>query len=805
MTMQKMGPEYHVQVRLETSGEATLGAWSSQGGLEMAPLLPQVLRCDEGLKSSERGTSSITCARAVWRDGLMLETVVDVGPIARHLDGASGIKLWVNTPRLGFVSTSGDLTDEEDEYGPRVTRTAEYAAGVVPAPITIRFGYEPGQLSGIYLPMMGVAIALLVISFLLARAGYAPLALSLILLGTMVWMAAGAQLELDAPLRIVMFGSPLASLAAIFLELWPPLICVALGVGLGSRLRGGEHNSSFGEVFGAYAIVPMIVSCVAGALPEINRTNWLGVVCWLAVAPIFVIVRRAWGRIRAKARVLQITTGELKERFSALAARVGTPRVKLFVSSSTRSRAANAFALPGRSVFLTAPLIQSLSKREVDAVMAHELSHARHTNRGAWSALLIAMLFCETPAREIWYILPGGLLTAMIIPVGMYFWAFYWSRRREFGADASAAALTGDPRAMISSLARIGRNNNRPGEMNRFVELFASHPSTRKRIGALAAAWRLDPVEVEALAAHDDPGASYEVPIEVRGPELFSPAWQKTNAGIYGWCVVLSSCAAGLVVAWLLVTFVATEMVGIRIAGLLAGIVVGCLLTKGCCATVMARNYARLGRKLKKRLGVGGQIVGLAPDSVARIYLAYRFSDLGLLRFEAGRLIYQSERITIALNPADVVEVGMVSAAPSSLFRRQPMVRFRDPASGEARGFILHTLDWLATQRKLLRSIEQWRAEQGTAEGTAVRGVGPVASQLYKAPPVLAVARGYLMTGGIALGAAIPIWWVFHVEWQFVLWAGVVTGCGYVAMMLPGMLYRPEGDAMAVSTDQAAS
>ena len=787
LTLQKMGPDVYVQVRMETTGEANLGAWSGQGGAQLAPLLPLVLRCQQGLKMDEAGGSAMRCTRALNRNGLALEAVLDLAPIARELNGSSAITLWINSPHLGFVSTSTDMTEEVN--GPRITRTAHFEAGVVPAPIQIRFGYQSGQLAWIYLPLLALALALTLIPLLMARAGFAPLAFSFIMLGTMVWMAMVAQLQADAPLRILLFGSPFSEFAALFFDLWPPLICVAIGIALGSRLRGGQHNSTFGEVFSAYAVIPLILTCVVGALPSINsnRGNWLEAACWLAAAPIFVLLRRIWNRIRARASVRQLTAGQLHEGFAALAARAGTPQVKLYVSFSARSQAANAFALPGRSIFLTAPLIRSLSKREVNAVMAHELSHARHTNRGAWTALCIAMLFCETPAKEFLYMLPGGLLAALILPIGMFFAAMLGLRKREFLADAKAARLTSDPRAMISSLARIARNNDRPLQMNKFVEWFASHPSTPRRIQALAAAWRLDPAEVQALTVNDDPGEHYEIPAQESAANLFTPAWQSMNAGIYGWSIVFGSCASGLLAAWLI-----EPISGSRIAALAGGVVLACALTKSLAATVMARNYAHLSRKLKAKLGVGGQIVGLAPDSQARIYGAYRFSDAGLLRFENGRLCYQSERITIALNPIDVVEVGMVAAAPSSWFRRQPMVRFRNPESGQIQGFILHPVDWLATQQRLFRSIQRWTTSQSVPDKTLLQGFNPVAGQPFRSPPIAGVARGFIVTGGITLAAAIVIGYVFHAPWRFAALAPAITGCAYLSMMLPGMLYRSQ-------------
>jgi Zn-dependent protease with chaperone function len=785
--IQEMGQDLYVQLRMDSTGEATLGAWSSKGGEELGPILPEVLHCQDDLRAVATGANSIRCWRALRSDGLALDAVLDLAPIAQRLNGAKGIELWVNCPRLGFESSSLAMTEEED--GPRVSRTVQFAAGMTPEPIKIRFGYRPDQLAGVYLPLLALALALTLIAAIMARAGFAGLALSEILLGTMLWMGATSLLQADAPLRILLFGTPLANFAALFVDLWPPLFCVAAGVALGSRLRGGSmHSGRFGDVFGSYAVIPLVLTCVVGALPPMNREEWAVVACWLAAAPAYLLLRRLWLRFRGRASVRQITTGELKDRISALALRAGCPQVKVYISFSARSRVANAFALPGRSIFLTAPLVRSLSKREVDAVAAHELSHARarYSSRGGWMALCMAMLFCETPAREFMYLLPGGLFAAIILPIIMFFAALHGSRKREFAADAKAAVLTGDPQAMISSLARIGRNNGQPLDMISIVEWFSSHPSTTRRIRALAAAARLETAEVEALICKNDLGEPYEIPAEGAGGDLFTLGWQKTNAGIFGWTVVFGSCGAGLLVAWLLEKFT-----GFRTLPILGGIALVCVLTKGVAATVMALNYARLRRKLEAKFGFRGRLVGFAADDVARIYNGYRFSDAGLLRFENGRLCYQSERTAIALNPADVLEVGMLAAAPSNWFRRQPMVRFRNPDSGQAHVFILHTVDWPATQRRLLWSIIRWKKTETSALSTSIDGFNPVAGQPFRNPTIAVVARGFLVTGGIALAVAIPTCWLLNAEWQYVGWVLALTACAYLSMLLPAMFYRP--------------
>lgn len=785
VSIQKMGPSVYVHVRLDTTGEATLDTWSQKSGGKLAHLLPQLLHCNEGWKKDEIEGNLMRCPRALQRDGLALEADLDLAPIARELNGSSGIEVFVSYPRLGFQSSSVVMT--EDAYRPRVNQTAQFAAGVVPSPIRIRFGYRPDQLAGVYLPLLALALALTLLATIMSRAGYAPLALSAILLGTMVWMGAAAEVQADAPLRILLFGTPLANFAALFVDMWPPLFCVAMGVALGSRMRSGRsRRGKFGEVVSAYAVVPLIVTCVVGALPQMTRGNWIAAVGWLAAAPAFLLLRRSWNRARARTSIRQLIAGELKDRISALAVKAGCPQVKVCVSFSTHSQVANAFALPGRTIFLTAPLILSLGKREVDAVAAHELSHVRHSNRGGWIALCIAMLFCETPAREVFYMLPGGLAAAMILPVAIFFAALRGSRKREFAADASAAALTADPRAMISSLARVARNNDGPLHMHPVVEWISSHPSMHRRIRALSTAAKLQAAEVEALCADSDPGEHYELPVEASSGDIFTVGWQKINAGGYSWVVILGSSGSGLLVAWILERFT-----GFGIAPILGGIVLGGVLTKGVAAAAMSRNYARLRRKLLTKLGVSGKIVGLAPHGDARIYSGYRFSDAGLLRFENGRLFYKSERIAIALNPADVVETGMVAAAPSNWFKGQPMVRFRNPQSSEIHAFILHTLDWLPTQRRLQRSIERWKATESSPESTSISGFNPVAGDTFRTPTIAGIARGFLVPGGIVLAAAFPVSFILRIDWQYIVCALAVTACAYASMLLPALLYRP--------------
>jgi hypothetical protein len=181
----------------------------------------------------------------------------------------------------------------------------------------------------------------------------------------------------------------------------------------------------------------------------------------------------------------------------------------------------------------------------------------------------------------------------------------------------------------------------------------------------------------------------------------------------------------------------------------------------------------------------------LAIDDVPRLYSGRRFSDVGLLWFEGGRLCYRSERTSIALNPADVVEVALVAAAPASWFRRVPMVRLRSPASGQMQAFLLHPVRWLPTQRRLLRSIQQWRAASGAVESTSIDGFNRVAGQPVRNPTIAVAARACLLSGGVTLVAALSAVLIRRAEWWCVGYALGFTACACASMFLPAMLYRP--------------
>lgn len=200
-----------------------------------------------------------------------------------------------------------------------------------------------------------------------------------------------------------------------------------------------------------------------------------------------------------------------------MAQRAGLPMPKITIIESEQP---NAFAT-GRdpshaAVAATTGLLTMLDRREIRAVMGHELAHVKNrdtltmtvtaTIAGAISALANFAFFFGGNDRER----PGGFLGVIAImilaPIAAGLVQMAISRHREYEADESGAEISGDPAALASALekidayARSGRVNfqaeRNPATAHMFIinpllgrgadNLFSTHPSTQNRVEALA-------------------------------------------------------------------------------------------------------------------------------------------------------------------------------------------------------------------------------------------------------------------------------------------------------------------------------
>jgi heat shock protein HtpX len=223
------------------------------------------------------------------------------------------------------------------------------------------------------------------------------------------------------------------------------------------------------------------------------------------------------------------------------------PKLKVMESD-----ALNAFATGMNekqyAVTVTTALMNSLDDAEIEAVLAHELTHIRNGDvRMMVIAVIIAGVvgfFAELLFR-LWFNTgfgmrrsrssdedrgKGGNMIALLIAVALIAVAwllsvmirFALSRSREFLADAGSVELTKNPDAMISALRKIEGRGELPGATSavmemcvdnpreEFSDLFDTHPSVDKRIEALikfAGGHDPGPLALEAAESGGEPQA----------------------------------------------------------------------------------------------------------------------------------------------------------------------------------------------------------------------------------------------------------------------------------------------------------
>ena len=176
---------------------------------------------------------------------------------------------------------------------------------------------------------------------------------------------------------------------------------------------------------------------------------------------------------------------------------------------------ANAFATGAFKnsslVAASTGLLQSMTRDEVEAVLAHEVAHIANGDMVTMTLVQGVMnTFVVFISRIIGYFVDkvmlknnsdspgiGYYVTSFVMDLVLGFVAHmvvaWFSRHREFHADAGAAKLMGQGRSMQAALARLGGLT--PGELPKSVaamgimgdlgKLFSTHPPIEARIAAL--------------------------------------------------------------------------------------------------------------------------------------------------------------------------------------------------------------------------------------------------------------------------------------------------------------------------------
>lgn len=189
---------------------------------------------------------------------------------------------------------------------------------------------------------------------------------------------------------------------------------------------------------------------------------------------------------------------------------IGTPEVGIFEGE------ANAFATGAFKnsalVAVSTGLLQNMTKDEVEAVIGHEVAHIANGDMVTMTLIQGVMnTFVVFLSRVIGFAVDrflskddersgpglGYMLVSFVLDIVLGFAAAmvvaWFSRQREFRADAGAAALMHDKQPMISALTRLGglqvgalpSSLAALGIAGGIGRLFSTHPPIQERIAAL--------------------------------------------------------------------------------------------------------------------------------------------------------------------------------------------------------------------------------------------------------------------------------------------------------------------------------
>jgi len=211
---------------------------------------------------------------------------------------------------------------------------------------------------------------------------------------------------------------------------------------------------------------------------------------------------------------------ELHALVAELAARAGIPKPRVFVIDQPQP---NAFAT-GRNpahgvVAVTTGILQLLDRRELRAVLAHEIGHIAHRDilissiaavmataigYAAQSLMFAGMFGGRRDSSDEGGSGAAGLLVMLVAPLAATLVQLGISRSREFLADEAGATFSGEPEALAQALTKLEHyaaaipadvapataslyivNPLRGGA--RLARLFSTHPSTEERVERLLA------------------------------------------------------------------------------------------------------------------------------------------------------------------------------------------------------------------------------------------------------------------------------------------------------------------------------
>jgi heat shock protein HtpX len=294
-------------------------------------------------------------------------------------------------------------------------------------------------------------------------------------------------------------------------------------VTLQEQIRANRWRSLL--LIGGFAVIMLVLATILAEAFDL----WIG-----AFALAFALIYAVFGILSSRGMVAAMTGAQelppeqirpIQNLVNTVAVAAGlpvTPEVRIIDDP-----APNAFATgltPGKSfIGITTGLLQTMPKRELEAVIAHEMSHVRNRDTRLMTLAVVFAGVIALVANIAFRMLAFGgggrkgnnplvlvlaIVGFILAPIAAGLLKMALSRRREYLADATAAEILNDPEAMALALKRLemdtttvrhadvsvahmwiesptSRVEGAPRGGSALAGLFDTHPPLKSRIEAL--------------------------------------------------------------------------------------------------------------------------------------------------------------------------------------------------------------------------------------------------------------------------------------------------------------------------------
>lgn len=631
----------------------------------------------------------------------------------------------------------------------------------------------------------------------------------------LIWIPIYSWSNLTELSRVLLGPGARTQVATWILWFGPPVVvmwlCHLLSFGVYRNVRGAEWSPAKvirrSIVALSVGFIPLLFMILAVSSWRGSGRSFTGFLAMLGVISAVILVQAISRTVRLSA--YSVTSGELHDRVFQLAARAGVKLKQIYVLPPGEAQMSNAFARSDNAVMLTSSLLRHLSKREVNAIMGHEIGHLKekHPQRRITVTIvtivitnflagsLLAFMDLQRWGPAIFSLALGGATLVL----------HFLSRSNERHADAIGINLTGDPEALIAGLAKISRLNLMPMHEGGAVE-FGTHPRTLGRLQDIARVHGISPERLQVLlkGEHGDEDF-YQLPKAGDSQEkIFSTAFKQKYYNRLLLVILGTVLFPPVLIAFGLGRLQLNG--GMKLVAYLAGAAGAFFLYQAVKDFFVGSGFGRLELKIRAKfsreglpqLAQDGVLVGLAPASQSRRYQKLPFWDMGLLGFSGDQMFYLGEEARFVLQRAQIIETRMSVGEASFAPRQCLYVVWRNEAVGSRHTFYLMTPGGSALRAKrasldLDKRIQNWL--KGTGELSPMTESIPNLNSPAFAPvtcekPKTSIDAWLMLKSCLTMAVLTTlIGFVFHLHLASLVYAIALVSMQVVLDELPKLFY----------------